>query len=139
MQRLGIIKIFQQGYRGHAACHDRKIRILSRKRLEMHLNLAYLKSVEPPEHEYEQQPPPMAGCLTDKTQIPKQKNVYVPHGKIRSYLMCVSIGTCLKQLTIEGVPYPLCRALKKCPEQVGSNFKIETIKKIEHYLFIGNA
>lgn len=130
MQRLGIIEIFQQGYRGHALRHDKKIRIKSLKRLEMHLG--FIKHIEPEEHEYEQQPRPMVGCLTDKTQIPKQKRG--PYAKLSSYFFCVAPGRCLQQCTIEGLPYPLCRALKSCPEQVGSNLKHETIKKIETHL-----
>ena len=44
LRRLGIIEIFQQGYRGHACCHDKKIRVRSFTRLNMYVN--YLRAVK---------------------------------------------------------------------------------------------
>jgi hypothetical protein len=62
MQKLGIIEIFQQGYRGHALCHDKKIRVKSPKRLELYFG--FVKPEGPEFNDYEIKDACPGGYLT---------------------------------------------------------------------------
>lgn len=80
MAKIGLIEIFQQGYRGHSTRHPKKIRILDLTRLELYL--WQTKKLEEEEHEYEQSPQPMVSYLTKnniyhepkKHRYPKKEN-----------------------------------------------------------------